>query len=92
MKPRFFLRQLVRESRGARARLVFFALCLAVGVAAVVAVAGFSATLRAGLRAEARQLMAADLRIEGSRALVQAFPDWLLLSHYARVLQPAHAG
>ena len=32
------------------------------------------------------------LRIEGSRALVQAFPDWLLLSHYARVLQPAHAG
>jgi putative ABC transport system permease protein len=67
VKARFFLRQLVRESRGARARLVFFALCLAVGVAAVVAVAGFSATLRAGLRAEARQLMAADLRIEGSR-------------------------
>jgi DNA-binding HxlR family transcriptional regulator len=32
------------------------------------------------------------LRIEGPRALVQAFPDWLLLSHYARVLQPAHAG
>ena len=67
MNLRFLLRQLRRESRGARGRLVFFALCLAVGVAAVVAVAGLSATLRAGLRAEARQLMAADLRIEGSR-------------------------
>jgi DNA-binding HxlR family transcriptional regulator len=32
------------------------------------------------------------LRVEGARALVRAFPDWLLLSHYARVLQPAHAG
>jgi hypothetical protein len=32
------------------------------------------------------------LRLEGSRALVQAFPGWLLLSHYARVLRPAHAG
>lgn len=67
MRIRFYLTQLARESRGARARLVFFALCLAVGVAAVVAVAGFSAMLRAGLRAEARQLMAADLRVEGSR-------------------------
>lgn len=67
MSLRFFLRQLRRESRGSRARLVFFALCLAVGVAAVVAVAGFSATLRAGLRAEARDLMAADLKLSGSR-------------------------
>ena len=67
MSPGFFLRQLRRESRGARGRLVFFALCLAVGVAAVVAVAGFSATLRAGLRAEARELMAADLKLSGSK-------------------------
>jgi DNA-binding HxlR family transcriptional regulator len=32
------------------------------------------------------------LRLEGARELVQAFPGWLLLSPYARVLQPAHAG
>ena len=32
------------------------------------------------------------LRLEGPRALVQAFPGWLLLSHFASVLQGAHAG
>jgi DNA-binding HxlR family transcriptional regulator len=32
-----------------------------------------------------------SIRLEGPRALVQAFPGWLQLSHFARVLQPAHA-
>ena len=40
MRPTLYLRSLVRETRGARGRLAFFAACLAVGVAAVVAVAG----------------------------------------------------
>ncbi|HEX9798996.1 MAG TPA: FtsX-like permease family protein [Thermoanaerobaculia bacterium] len=69
MTARAFLRQLARESRGARGRLAFFALCLAVGVAGVTAVAGFSAALRDGLRSEARKLLAADLRVEGRRPL-----------------------
>jgi putative ABC transport system permease protein len=69
VSPRAFLRQLGRESRGARGRLAFFALCLAVGVAGVTAVAGFSGALRSGLRSEARKLMAADLRVEGLREL-----------------------
>ncbi len=69
MKPRAFLRQLTRESRGARGRLAFFALCLAAGVAGVVAVAGFSSSLREALASEARRLLAGDLRIEGLRAL-----------------------
>ncbi|HEY0783688.1 MAG TPA: ABC transporter permease, partial [Thermoanaerobaculia bacterium] len=67
MTVRFFLRTLARESRGARGRLAFFVACLAVGVSAVVAVAGLSASLREGIRVEARQLLAADLRIQGSR-------------------------
>ena len=50
------LRQIGREARGARGRAAFFVLCLAVGVGAVVAVAGFSASLRATLAREARQL------------------------------------
>jgi len=62
-----YLRLLARESRGARGRLLFFVLCLAIGVAAVVAVSGFSASLRQGLRKEARQLLAADLRLSGHR-------------------------
>ncbi|MEA2693202.1 MAG: putative transport system permease protein, partial [Acidobacteriota bacterium] len=69
MKPAVYLRMMLRESRGAFGRLAFFVACLAVGVAAVVAVAGLSSSLDDGLRGEARQLLAADLRIEGSRPL-----------------------
>lgn len=65
MSLRFFLNTLVRESRGSRGRLLFFVACLSVGVAAVVAVAGMSASLDEGIRVEARQLLAADLAIEG---------------------------
>ncbi|HVR97690.1 MAG TPA: FtsX-like permease family protein, partial [Thermoanaerobaculia bacterium] len=63
----FYFRTLLRESRGARGRLGFFVACLAVGVAAVVAVAGMSASLDEGIRLEARQLLAADVAIEGNR-------------------------
>ena len=31
-----------------------------------------------------------SIKLDGPRALVQAFPGWLQLSHFARVLQPAH--
>jgi putative ABC transport system permease protein len=65
-------RQMLRESRGARGRLAFFVACLGVGVAAVVAVAGLSASLDQGIRSEARQLLAADLAVEGSRPLPPA--------------------
>jgi putative ABC transport system permease protein len=65
----FFFRALVRESRGARGRLIFFVACLSVGVAAVVAVSGLSASLDEGIRGEARQLLAADLAIDGNRPL-----------------------
>ncbi len=69
MRPAVYLRTMLRESRGSGGRLAFFVACLAVGVAAVVAVAGLSASLDDGLRSEARQLLAADLVIEGSRPL-----------------------
>jgi putative ABC transport system permease protein len=65
----FFFRTLARESRGSRGRLAFFIACLAVGVAAVVAVAGLSASLRDGIRREARQLLAADLAVRGNQPI-----------------------
>jgi putative ABC transport system permease protein len=69
----FYVRSLLRESRGSRGRLAFFFIaCLAVGVAAVVAVAGLSASLRDGIRREARQLMAADLAVRGNQPLPPA--------------------
>ena len=77
------LRLIGREARGARGRVIFFVLCLAVGVGAVVAVAGFSASLRATLAREARQMLAADLRVRGQKPvppavdeLLAADPDW----------------
>lgn len=64
-----YFRALGRESRHARGRLAFFVACLAVGVAAVVAVAGLAASLDGKVRAEARPLLAADLVIEGRKPL-----------------------
>lgn len=71
------LRQIGREARGARGRAAFFVLCLAVGVGAVVAVAGFSASLRATLAREARQLLAADLRVRGQQPVPAAVDELL---------------
>ncbi|MEM1178072.1 MAG: FtsX-like permease family protein [Acidobacteriota bacterium] len=68
-----FFRQLRRESRGSGVRLLFFVLCLAVGVAAVVAVASFSSGLETGIRREARSLLAADLAIRGRQPAEPAF-------------------
>jgi putative ABC transport system permease protein len=69
VKPATALRFLERESRGSRGRLAFFVSCLAIGVAAVVAVAGLSGSLQDGIRGEARQLLAADLSISGRHPL-----------------------
>ena len=74
---RFYLRAIRRESRGARGRLFFFVACLAVGVAAVVAVAGLSASLDRTIRGEARQLLAADIAVESRRPLPQLLADTL---------------
>lgn len=69
MKLSGYLRTLARESRGARGRLAFFVASLSIGVAAVVAVAGLSASLEDGIRREARQLLAADLAVTGNQPI-----------------------
>jgi len=56
-----------REFRGSSGRLAFFTACLAVGVAAVVSVAAISRALDEGVRAQARQLLAADVAVESRR-------------------------
>lgn len=58
-----------RELRGSAGRIVFFAACLAVGVAAVVAVAGLSHALDGTIRAEARRLLAADIAVSSRRPI-----------------------
>jgi putative ABC transport system permease protein len=69
MKLSFVLAHSLRESRGSRGRIFFFLLCLAIGVAAVVAVASLAASLDGAVRGEARQLLAGDLKVSSRRPL-----------------------
>ncbi len=77
-----------REARGERGRITFFVGCLAIGVAAVSAVAGLSLALDRGIRAEARKLLAADIAVSGHRPLtaeVDAAIDGLIAQGGGRV-------
>lgn len=69
MSLRTLFALVLRESRGARARLGFLVACLAIGVAAVTAVAALVDGIRASLSADARGLLAADVAIESRRPL-----------------------
>ena len=69
MRLATFLAHLRREARGGRGRLIFFVACLAAGVAAVVAVAGFSEGFDRGIRAEAKSLLTADLAVRGRQPI-----------------------
>jgi putative ABC transport system permease protein len=60
---------MARESRGASGRILFFTSCLALGVAAIVSVAGLSNGIDRGLRRDARQLLAADLALRADKAI-----------------------
>ena len=53
---------------------------------------GTMARVWAGNLRFAEGVRAGGIKLEGPRALVAAFPTWLMLSHFAHVLQPAHAG
>ncbi len=88
MRLRTFSLWMVRESRGSLGRVIFFAACLAVGVAAVVAVAGLSAGLDEGIRGEARNLLAADVAIRSNnRGLPEDFDLKKLLPRGARIAE-----
>ncbi len=69
MKILSWLALAARETRGSSGRLVFFAACLSVGVAAVVAVAGLSNAVDRAIQAQARELLAADLAVESRRPI-----------------------
>ncbi len=75
MRASAFAAYMAHEARGARGRLFFFVACLAVGVAAVVAVAGLGSALESAIRREARQLLAADLSVSGRRPIPEAVTE-----------------
>src|SRR5690606_27284111 len=67
MKPGAFFRIAGRESRRSRGTMALFVACIAVGVAAIVVVAGISQSVASGVVAEGRRLLAADVSVEGRR-------------------------
>jgi len=59
----------LRESRGARGRLFFFAVSLALGVAAITGVAALVGAIDDGIRGKARELLGADVAVASRRAI-----------------------
>lgn len=63
----FVLRMVGREARASWRRLLFFFLCVAIGVGAIVALRSVIQSVRGGIAAEARTLTAADVVISTNR-------------------------
>ncbi len=63
----FVLRMAVRETRASWRRLLFFFICIAVGVAAIVALRSVIESVRDGVNVEARALVGADVVIATNR-------------------------
>lgn len=63
----FELRMMAREMRASWRRLIFFFLCLALGVAAIVGLRSVIQSIQIALSREARSLTAADIRIQTNR-------------------------
>src|SRR5437016_14527772 len=63
----FVLRMAVRETRASWRRLLFFFVCIAVGVAAIVALRSVIQSVREVISGEARTLIAADVLISTNR-------------------------
>ena len=64
---KFVLRMAVRETRSSWRRLLFFFVCIAVGVAAIVALRSVIQSVREVFTGEARSFMAADVVIGSNR-------------------------
>lgn len=68
----FVLRMALRELRAAWKRLVFFFLCLAIGVGSIVAIRSVITAVRDTLTREARTILGADLVVSTNRPWDQA--------------------
>ena len=64
----FILRMVGRELRASWRRLLFFFICVAIGVAAIVTLRSIIQSIRTGLVREARSTLAADVLVQSSRA------------------------
>jgi putative ABC transport system permease protein len=68
----------LRESRGARGRLLLFTACLALGAMAVTGVAGMARAVRAAIALQSQELLGADLWVRSRAPLRAGAADRLL--------------
>ena len=81
---RFVLMTALRETRSAWKRLVFFFVCIAIGVGAIVALRSVIQSVRYVLSTEARSLMAADIFLSTDRPWQAGTPE-RIASRIARI-------
>ena len=53
----------IAESRGAWRRFIFFIICIAIGVGAIMIVKSFSTVINIAIQEESKGLLAADIEI-----------------------------
>ena len=84
---RFIIRMAYRELRSSWRRLAFFFVCVAVGVAAIVALRSLTQNVRVALATEARTLLAGDVSLRTDRP----WPDavWTTLDNSLEESGPA---
>src|SRR5918911_1306685 len=73
----FILRMAAREIRSSWQRLVFFFVCIAVGVAAIIALRSVIQSVRAGMSQQAQTLIASDILLTSNRPFTSKVLDTL---------------
>ncbi len=73
----FIVRMALREIRSSWRRLVFFFICIAIGVAAIIALRSVIQSVRLGLAHESRSLIAADLLLTSNTSFTPKVIDTL---------------
>ena len=80
---RFVLMTALRETRSAWKRLIFFFVCIAIGVGAIVALRSVIQSVRHVLATEARSLMAADIFLSTDRPWQSGTPERIAVARRA---------
>ena len=86
---RFVLMTALRETRSAWKRLVFFFVCIAIGVGAIVALRSVIQSVRYVLSTEARSLLAADIFLSTDRPWQSGTPE-RIAARVARIPNSEH--
>ena len=79
----FVLRMALREIRASWRRLLFFFICIAIGVGSIVALRSLIQTVRIALSGEARTLLGGDLVVSTNRPWTRAVLDRLDAERHA---------